>query len=290
MTDTTTTTTTTQTKAPAKPALGTPEHDQAMLDRFSRGTAPEGSDQPVKPENVPDKFWNAQKGGVDLDALLQSYGELERKMSAPKDPPKPDASTEAKADDKKEEGTGDKSAEQEVAEAAGLDWTALETQVQTTGKLDDASIEAITKLGIPKEIVEAHVEAVKMAQEFAVMRTANYVGGQQNLDFLMSEAATKLTPAEIEEYDRQLASPNWKMALDSLKAKFLPNADDAFGGKTDPFANVSGNPGGGVVPFADPAELSRAINERTPDGKRRYDVDPRYREQVAARLRITKRN
>lgn len=38
-------------------------------------------EQTTKPEGVPEKFWDAEKGEMRIDALLESYKALERKMS-----------------------------------------------------------------------------------------------------------------------------------------------------------------------------------------------------------------
>lgn len=45
-----------------------------------------GTDLPPRPDHVPVKFWDPATGGIRVDALLKSYQELERKMSAPADP------------------------------------------------------------------------------------------------------------------------------------------------------------------------------------------------------------
>ena len=37
---------------------------------------------PARPADVPEKFWDEAEGAVRLDALLKSYGELERKLGA----------------------------------------------------------------------------------------------------------------------------------------------------------------------------------------------------------------
>ncbi len=39
--------------------------------------------QSGKPDTIPEKFWDADKGEVRVDALVKSYLELEKKMSAP---------------------------------------------------------------------------------------------------------------------------------------------------------------------------------------------------------------
>ncbi|MCM0019392.1 MAG: hypothetical protein NBV67_05310 [Tagaea sp.] len=36
---------------------------------------------PGRPDYVPEKFWNAQRGAIESEALARAYGELERKMS-----------------------------------------------------------------------------------------------------------------------------------------------------------------------------------------------------------------
>lgn len=41
---------------------------------------------PERPAHVPVKFWDAQAGTLRVEALLKSYLELERKLSAPPDP------------------------------------------------------------------------------------------------------------------------------------------------------------------------------------------------------------
>lgn len=40
---------------------------------------------PVRPDNVPEKFWNAETGTVNTEALLASYTELEKTRSKPQE-------------------------------------------------------------------------------------------------------------------------------------------------------------------------------------------------------------
>lgn len=49
--------------------------------------------RPAPPE-VPEKFWDAEKGAIRVDALLKSYRELERRLSQRAGPPAPDAPPE----------------------------------------------------------------------------------------------------------------------------------------------------------------------------------------------------
>ncbi len=45
-----------------------------LLDEIAQGVL-------AKPDGLPDKFWDHEKGEVRMDALVKSYGELEKKMS-----------------------------------------------------------------------------------------------------------------------------------------------------------------------------------------------------------------
>ncbi|HEY8612093.1 MAG TPA: hypothetical protein VIL69_12460 [Roseomonas sp.] len=50
--------------------------------------------RPERPEEVPEKFWDAERGALRVDALLKSYRELEKKLSARFAPPGEDAPEE----------------------------------------------------------------------------------------------------------------------------------------------------------------------------------------------------
>jgi hypothetical protein len=55
---------------------------------------PEAPQLAERPEDVPEKFWDAERGALRVDALLKSYLELERKLSARFMPPGEDAPEE----------------------------------------------------------------------------------------------------------------------------------------------------------------------------------------------------
>lgn len=44
-------------------------------------TSPPQADAPTRPEHVPEKFWDAEKGEVRVEAALKSYSELEKRNS-----------------------------------------------------------------------------------------------------------------------------------------------------------------------------------------------------------------
>eukprot|EP00752_Nemacystus_decipiens_P013113 g11602.t1 len=83
-----------QTRPAGQPPLGAPRgavHGAAVTDRAVHGAAvtdrpaPAGPDkrpETAKPEGLPDKFWDAARNQVRLEALIRSYRELERRLSA----------------------------------------------------------------------------------------------------------------------------------------------------------------------------------------------------------------
>jgi hypothetical protein len=58
------------------------------------GAAPQTG---ARPEDVPEKFWDAETGRIRLDALVKSYRELERRLSQRAGPPAADAPVEERA-------------------------------------------------------------------------------------------------------------------------------------------------------------------------------------------------
>ena len=56
--------------------------------------APTAAAATTRPAEVPEKFWDAERGELRVDALLKSYRELERRLSQRLAPPAADADTE----------------------------------------------------------------------------------------------------------------------------------------------------------------------------------------------------
>lgn len=64
------------------PVVGTPEYDAAMIAKFdSTQPAQPAPATPIKPEHVPEKFWNATTGAVNYESWAKSTTEAERKIT-----------------------------------------------------------------------------------------------------------------------------------------------------------------------------------------------------------------
>ena len=265
------------------PEKGTPEYNEMMAQKYenqgqedAKANAQEFA--PTRPENVPEKFWDAKTGQVNTEALLASYAALETKQSQGSD----------KAEDNQAaaEETNDDAAREAVA-AAGLDWQEVSDHIQANDfTLSSEHREALNKSGIPDEIIDGHLELLRGSQELALARTVDYAGGQENLNMILQKATTELAEDEIKRFNELLAGPNWKMAIDALGARFIPGGiqREAANGQ-GLFSQFSGaTPGGPTVAFQSQREQNEAINKRDENGRRLYDIDPAYRAQVRQRI------
>lgn len=251
-------------------------HDAAMVAKMDANTASaqalidtaEGkqpaaaapaAEAPKRPDNVPEKFWDAEKGQVNTDALLKSYTELESSK------PQPGA---------KPEGEADPAAA--AAAAAKLDLTQLDKEYAETGALSDASYEALAATGITRDMVDGYIAGqVAIAQQRDAAGFA-LVGGKEQYGAMVQWAKGNLSAAELAAFDQGVTGTDvqMKQAILSLKSQF----EAASGSEPN---LLGGNPAaasGGALPFASRAEVTAAMRDP------RYRVDPAYRAVVEQRI------
>jgi hypothetical protein len=219
-------------------------------------TTPTPTDTTTAPEGVPAKFWDAEKGAVNVDALLKSYGELEKAHSAPADTPV------------------DHNAAQQAVENAGLDWDTIVGKVNSGG-LEDTDFAALEQVGIPKAIVDNYLALARNESMRQTELAHQHVGGEAQMNELLGWAAQNLSAPEITHYNAMLGTRDgWKPALDVISAKM------AAASKT------AGEPrlqGGVSVPSGGGGYSSRAAMMKDMASPQ-YQTDPAFRAQVAQRL------
>lgn len=266
---------------------GSPERAAAAAALYNERNNPPGT---VLPEGVPAKFVNATTGEVDVQALLASYTELEKKLGQPAAKPADPADPAAPAAAAKPadpaaplkleipEGVDPVS---HVVTQAGLDANALAAKVTKDGKLDDADYAAIEKLGIPRALIDQHVALVKAnveAAQAANMTTAmGMFGGEQQTRDALDWAAANLPAEEAARLNAKLAGAEWADAVEVIKAKWT-----AARGTPEPTLVRGGPGGGGVVGYRSIAERSRDMNDP------RYQKDPAFREQVRQKMQVSR--
>jgi len=267
----------TQVETPTAPLPGSPEYDAAMVARWraSQGPtqeqntpSPQSDNKPTRPEYIPEKFWDAEKGEARLSDVFKSLTELEGKLTK--------SNQEAKTEQTPADG-GEADPAKAVVEGAGLDWTAIQAKVVKDGKLEETDYAALAKAGVPKEMVDDYLDARRYMVEAETAKANAYVGGEKEMDGLINWAAANLTDAEKNTYNEMLASPRWKVAIDTLKT-MRSQAKPTAGEPNNIGANAAGTPS--AAGYQSVEEMKRDMRDP------RYQTDPAFREQVAHKMQF----
>ncbi len=263
--------------APAKPvgpAPGTPEYDAAMVAKFDAHQAKASGDVPApadnqtvatRPDHIPEKFWDAAKGEVNVEAMAKSYAELEKGRA-----PKVGETIPVKADEAKPaEGEAAK-----VAESAGLDMEALQAEYAEKQDLSPESKAALAKVGISDEVLQSYIrgqEALMAQRDSALLAV---VGGEESYGKIATWAQTHLNEAEKTAFNNALAGSTEQatLAMGGLKARY----EGAVGKEPTLLGGVQG--AGAGQGFQSQAEMTKAMRDP------RYQNDPAYRKQVEQKL------
>lgn len=266
----------------AAPVPGTPEYDQAMIAKYDAHQAGTGATPPAdqvptpaadaakppKPEAVPDKFWNAEKGEVDYTAWAKSTAELEKSLTQGKQQTPPAGSQTPPADT---------AAAQAVVEQAGLDFNALTSEFTEKGELSADSLSKLEKAGITKDVVDQYVQG---QQALAAQRDAKgleVVGGKENFTRMAEWAKTNMTHEELTAFNKGVAGSEAEMvqAMSALQVRYTA----ANGSEPKLLGGQGGDtPAAG---YRSRAEMTTAMKDP------RYNADPAYRQDVINKIAVT---
>lgn len=265
------------------PALGQSAHDQAMAAKVDAANTPQSStpptlpsdQKPTRPDHIPEKFWDAEKGVVKLDDLAKSYAELEKAKSG--QPPKP-AEAPLPGNPQAAIDQAAKTAE-EAAKAAGgdtskVDFTELSAEFAQNGSLSADSYSKLAAAGIPQAVVDQFIQGQTAVANAQVAEAYAVAGGQEQYKQMLQWAVATLPKDEQLAFDRAVVADTAtrKMAIEALKAKYT-----AANGEAPQLV------GGGAGAAAAGAYQSRA--EVTADMRDpRYKADPAFRAQVERKL------
>jgi hypothetical protein len=262
-----------------QPALSA--HDQAMIAKVDAASAstqeavtgkpaevstpPVDSSKPVRPEHIPEKFWDAEKGTVRVDDLVKSYSELEKGKAAPQEPP-------AEQQDPPQD-SGVKAAAKAVSDA-GLKDEDLVTAFQTNGDFSPEQYAAFEKAGYPNELVKNYVNGINAQARLVNMEAHAAAGGEDSYNAMVAWAGANLNQAEIAAYDKAVTGTpeDRKQAIVALKARF-----EGANGSEPNLLKGGGQGGQGSDAFASRAEQTAAMR------------DPRYRKDAAYRAEVERK-
>lgn len=204
-------------ETPKAPVPGTPEYDATMA---AAGTVATG--------NVPDKFKN-EDGSVNMEALIQSYSELERKFHEPQAEPEAepaDDGPDAVVDELRVPDVDKDATEEQVqTEAAKVgitreDLGTMTNEIMRHGNISDEQRETLNSRGIDDAVIDAVVEGqrARMRQQYA--QAAEIVGSSDRLSKIFGWAAHNLDENQRAQINAGLASNASEITLRGLAAMY----------------------------------------------------------------------
>lgn len=237
-------------------------------------TAPATETQGGRPEHIPEKFWDAEKGTVRVDDLVKSYSELEGKFRAGEH--KQEATEEAPKDAPKDGLEVPKDADPEKAvEQAGLDMDALAQEYtengntltdETLAKLSETDyVQAMAKaMGVEaKDLITDYIAGQQALSQSFEADIKSSVGGADEYNAMVQWAAQGgLDQAGIDAFNAAVAGDahTAKLAVQGLHAQYKS-------------ANPTSDPKTNVKTAAAPAQTGgfKSLNDMM-----KAQADPRY--------------
>lgn len=229
----------------------------------------------VKPDNVPEKFWDTEKGEVRYDDFIKSYSELEKKLSG-------DGSKNKIVDDppsKKAEVSDLEIKAKEALDNKGLDMTKYQTEFTEKGELSADSMKELSDKGFDNQMVNTYMLGVQAQADTVIQSAFDTVGGKDNYNKMSQWASENLPDTEVQAFNNTLSGdPSVsKLAITGMYAKYT----DAVGQNPNLVHGDNSMTSQGVNAYASKAEIAKAMDDP------RYEKDEAYRKVVAGRLSNT---
>ncbi|WP_163832021.1 capsid assembly protein [Spartinivicinus ruber] len=197
----------------------------------------------------------------------------ESQQDTPQDPPQ--AEPEAKPEDEPKADVNEEQVKS-LIEQAGLDFDTFQGEYETDGSLSDESYQKLEAAGFPRSIVDAHIDGLRATEELQMQTLYNTVGGEENLNQLLSWAGQHLQEEEINSFNDIAANGDMsqiKLALNGLKAQY-----ESQNGSMQVTSYSGTQPQTATDVFTSMDELVEAMSDP------RYQDNPVYRNEVSRKL------
>lgn len=216
-----------------------------------------------RPEGIPEKFWDAEAGKVNVAAMLKAQQDAEtalRQGHKEKPPVEPQVDEQATAE-----------AQDNVVATASAEW-------QEKGELTDATFESLAKVGLSRDMVNEYI-AGQQAIVAVVQQSAYGVfdGQPEKYEEAAQWAATNLSDDEIAAIDVQVQSMNpaiVRAGAEALAKAYAEGRDIEPETTLQSGGNTSGTTGG----YKSGAEMRADMSNP------RYKTDPAFRAEVSAKI------
>jgi hypothetical protein len=224
------------------------------------------NDVPQRPDDIPEKFWDAEKGEVNVAALLKSQQDGE---AALRDKNATDKPGDTAGDDG--DGTPAGEADPKVVADASAEFA-------EKGELTAETYTALEGQGLSKEMVDQYIDGQKaLAERVQNAAFGAFEGGAEDYNAAADWAAANLSDEEVAALDVQITSTNPAIVAEGAKAlaaKWAENRD------VDPTVTVHGEGNANVSGsyFKSSAEMQTAMNDP------KYSKDEAFRKEVAQKI------
>ena len=208
----------------------------------------QSTEQPARPNWLPEKFKSAEE-------LAKAYGELEKKMSAPKEEV-PESTEEA------------------PEEVQQLD--KYYEEYTENNELSDKSYTELESMGLSRDLVDGYIAGQKALADNDVSEVQKVVGGQDNYAQLLDWSSKNLTQSEKDAFNDTIdngSTDQVKIAVLGLMSKAGMSPDNTQQNLFEGDVNVTNTDTFGSV-----AQVTDAMNDP------RYAKDPAYRKEVEEKL------
>ena len=211
-------------------------------DGLSIGNDENTEEAPQRLEHLPEKFQSVEE-------LAKAYKELEQKLGAPKETPE--------------------------GELSSQDIQHFSQRYAENGELDDSDYEGLAKLGVSREMAEAHLKGIEALQNQYRQSVFSEVGGEDSYTAMVSWAAESLTKEEVAIYDEAVESGDLNRTVSAVRGL---HARYAMEHKSKPTLLKGNTSGSGTSSYASMAEMKRDM------ANPKYHSDPAFRQQVQQKL------
>tara|TARA_R110002096_G_scaffold147398_4_gene307213 strand:- start:1130 stop:1915 length:786 start_codon:yes stop_codon:yes gene_type:complete len=203
---------------------------------------------PERPEWLPDKF-------VSAEAMAKAYGELEGLMSQ---------------------------SQPEEPQTGGLDpltnddFAKFGEELQMNGEVSEESKQQMVDWGLPREVVEAHIEGQQARLQLEIQTVQSEAGGPDSYNEMIEWASQNLDQTDQQVFDQSVTQGNVDQmifAVRSLKARW-----EASGGRSGSLIQGDTSAAQSYTGYRSLAELTQAMKDP------RYKDDVAYRRDVETRL------
>lgn len=244
---------------------------------------------PVRPEYVPEKFWRADKGEVDVEGMAKSYTSLEGAFSSREVKPEPvkpvaPADKEVKPvgdplaiKDKPAESVTPPVAPGSYSPEQMASWT---QEYEQQGGLSEDTYKAI---GLPRPLVDTWIAGQEALRHVARQEAFSLIGGEDKYASMSDWAQNNITKPEIDAFNKAIIGPKAERhaAISGMYARYTQAEGSPAGRQVKGRAAAEKS---GLQPFESKEQWKAAM--RDPKYKGRY-ADPAFIKQVEQRLLLS---